>query len=340
MKKVSQPYKRPNHNGIWLRWFENGRKIRKSFPTKEIALAFRKEKFLELNSDIFSHKFTQPEILFSQVKEEYLKQFDLKGLSKESKAIAERAIERFEDIIKVKRMADINQRRVDRFIQSRIDAMGSNYSVNKDIARFKTFINWLVRRNYFFGKLDISLMKTKPVIRKALKDDEIRQILKACPSLAWIVRILFYLVTGLRKNDLESLCVSHINLESSEGDTTSIKTGKVYIDRPLPTALLPTLKKYIKSLDKNNPKLFQDKNVRKFWERIRNEAGLPTTCTIQKLRVTHNTILQKIGSVWAAQRSLEHSDKRVNEKFYTDLEALMFWKIQQLNPLVRKLLRK
>lgn len=116
-------------------------------------------------------------------------------------------------------------------------------------------------------------------------------------------------------------------------DTESIKTGKVYLSRPLPSAIIPALKSYVAGQIKRglslDTRLIPDKNIRHGWETIREKAKLPNI-TRQDLRVTFSTLIQKIGSIGAAQNLLEHSDSRVTETFYSDMELLLRWRVNQL----------
>ncbi len=292
-------------------------------------MIYRKKKYIELNMDVYGSS----NLPFEHVKEEYLKQYDLKGLAAESKKSATRTIERFEDMANPRTVADITQGRVDSFIQSRIKALGSNFSVNKDIGRLKAFINWLIRRGYYSGRLDISLMKTAAVIRKALTDDEIRSLLKACPSEAWQIRILLSLCTGLRAKDVDFLRINQIDLKRSTIDSESRKTGKVYLSRPIPVQLSPVLKRYVDRLIKSgvtsDSKLLPDTNIRKAWDAIRKQAGI-SSATRQKFRVTFSTWMQKLSGLESARDLLEHSSKKTTDDFYSDKELLLKIRVDRL----------
>jgi integrase len=117
-------------------------------------------------------------------------------------------------------------------------------------------------------------------------------------------------------------------------DMRAQKTGKVFINLPLPDALRPTLRKYLAG--RVGP-LFGDTNVRKAWDALRIRANLPKV-TRQDLRMTNSTFIQRIGSIGSAKTLLQHSSSRTTGEFYTDDEVVMRWKIQQLP--VREWLKK
>ena len=202
----------------------------------------------------------------------------------------------------------------------------SNYTINKNIGRLKTFFNWMKENKYHNGNITLAKLKTPKRIVKALTTKQIRALFKACPSKAWRIRILLSLVTGLRKSDIDSLLVSQINLQSATIDSKSQKTQKVFMGRPLPRSATGELHSYIKSLSKRQVRLFEDVNVRKNWDKIRGDSGI----TRQDLRITFSTLIQKIGSLRSAQTLLEHFDDRTTTEFYTDTELILRWKVNQL----------
>ncbi len=337
MHKVSRPYQINTYKGWLIRWYESGIQKYKTFPTKESANLFRADKIRELNPDIYGLKERLKEKTYDDAVKEYLNQrYDLKAMSPNSKREPVRVLEYFKDTIKPKTVTRINQDAVNRFVAARLRDGVSKWTVNKDIGVFRAFLNWLIFKEYHRGHIELSKVKAPPIVKKSLTDDEIRKLLKACPDKAWQMRILFGLVTGLRVKDTDNLLTSQINLKSALIDfTVARKTGKVCYDRPLPSALIPALKRYIKTLDKNDDRLFQSHlykhgNLRhQIWESIRDKAGLPDV-TRQDFRVTHSTRLQKIGSIATAQHSLQHFSAKTTGEYYTDWQVIMRWKVEQL----------
>jgi len=220
----------------------------------------------------------------------------------------------------------ITQRSMDLFILKLQSKNLSPYTIKKDIGRLKTFLAWMKEEQYNFGNINFPKIKTPKLQYKALTTTQIRQLFKRCPTPAWHCRILLSLVTGLRKNDVDSLDCSSIDLKQAKIDTVSKKTQKVYLGRPLPKAAIPELTSYLKSLPDKQIKLFDDRNVRKEWEKIRGN----TPITRQDLRRTFSTLIQKIGSIGSAKNLLEHYDSRTTTEFYTDQELILRWKVNQL----------
>jgi integrase len=204
----------------------------------------------------------------------------------------------------------------------------SRWTVNKDLGCLKAFIRWLIKRNYHNGKVEINFVKAPQIVHKALTDDEIKVLLKNCPTQTWKMRILLSLCTGLRAGDIDRLEVGQIDLQHATLTSISRKTGKTYQDRPIPFKLVPTLSEYTQKLPENTVKLLPDINIRKTWEAIRLKAGLPDV-TRQMFRVTFSVLIQKVGNIKTAQQLLEHYDRKTTEMFYSD-ESIIRWKIEQL----------
>jgi hypothetical protein len=53
MKKV-WIYKRKCIRGRWAGWYESGKRKTKALPSKALAKHFRKKKYAQLNSDVFT----------------------------------------------------------------------------------------------------------------------------------------------------------------------------------------------------------------------------------------------------------------------------------------------
>lgn len=325
-------YQRPGHKGYWVGWYENGNKKSKALPNKRLAEHFSHIKYQQLNSDVFISSIDIP---WSEIKKGFLERYDLEGLADNSKKVAERFLGRFENICKPRSSKSINLDMVEQYLLKRQkpDKDGkkfTNHTINKDIEIINTFVEWMKKKKFHPGDIKIKRLKTKGSTKKALTTDKIRALLGASETLAWTVRILLSLITGLRKTDIESLEKDWIDLQGSQIDTRSQKTGKVYIARPLPRAAMSVLTRHIATLPDDQVMLFTDTNVRKEWEYLRNRAKGCSSVTRQDLRVTFSTYMQKVGSIGSAQNLLEHSDKRVTENFYSDQELILRWKVNQL----------
>ena len=187
MKKVSKPFKRTDRKGFWLRWSDNGQKHLKQFNTRTEAEMYRKKKYIQLNLDVYGGESLD----WTVAKAEYLEKLVINGLSKYSIEETKRLMTRIENTINPQFTSDLNQKSVNGFIKSRIDAVKSKHTVNKDIARLRALLNFLKKQEYHNGKVDISLMKAPRTVKKALTTEQIRALLKACPSETWKMRILF-----------------------------------------------------------------------------------------------------------------------------------------------------
>lgn len=180
---------------------------------------------------------------------------------------------------------------------------------------------------YFYWIITI-MFASDSVSKKALTNDEIKKLIKACPSEIWKIRILLSLCTGIRKNDIDNLPDSAINLKLATLSYTAKKTGKVSMNTPLPKALIPALKKYLKDKPKASTKLLPDNNIRKTWDLIKTVSGV--NCTRHDFRVTFSTLMQKYSGIDIAKELLQHSSSKVTENHYSDKELLMRLRIEKL----------
>ena len=324
MRQLGEPYKRPSRGGWWLRWTDpvSHRRAVKSFPNKRLAEHFRSILYYRLNADVFVGVIN---IGLSAAIDEYLTKYKLRNLSPNSQRDAAFTLRRFLDWCGDGGTKFIGQRHFDGYI-SRRAAVISPHTLNKDIRNLKAFVGWARKARYITAEIELHKVKAPPIHHKALTTEQIRWLFSACPTAAWRVRILLSLVTGLRAGDIDRLKVADIDLDNAKIDTTSQKTGKVYIGRPLPVAALDELAGYLNGLDSGQVKLFADANVRKAWEKLRADSGI----TRQDLRRTFATLIQKVGSVGSAQALLEHCSPRTTMEFYTDRELLLHWRVNQL----------
>jgi hypothetical protein len=60
METMKKPwiYKRKNIKGWWVGWYESGKRKTKALPSKALAEHFRKIKYVQLNSDVFTGTVT------------------------------------------------------------------------------------------------------------------------------------------------------------------------------------------------------------------------------------------------------------------------------------------
>lgn len=276
---------------------------------------------------INDHVYTEIDLSWSDAIAEYLQTFDLRGLAAASKYEAEKTLTMFDRFCHPRSTAGVNQAMVDAFILDRQAQVKSNYTVNSTIQRLKTFLTFLQRRHYHPGGIDLVAMKTSAPVITALSNDQIRQIFDACPTIAWRCRILLSLTTGMRKRDIDELPITAIDLDMLVVNSKALKTGKVRYGRPLPDRARAPLKALLSAALRDQVGLFDDRNVRKTWDRIRIQ--LDFTVTRQQLRQTFATMVQTIAMP-TAQNLLDHSDQRITDRFYTDRDLVERWKVNQL----------
>lgn len=331
---LGQPFKREGKDGWWFRWTDPGTRKRRHrwFPNKGLADNFRSLLLYKRFADCIPGGL--PTTIESAEKE-YLESYDVRGCSAAAKAEARLTIAKFKESFGLLKTTAIRQADLDRFIVNRLDSGASRWTVNKDIGNLKAFLFWCRSRHYLSIEFTLKKVKVERQIKKALTTDQIRALLAACPSLAWRIRLLLSLTTGLRKNDLDGLPAASVDLKRMTLDVRAKKTGKVFVGLPLPNALRPILRKFLADTVQSHPipsnqgKLFTDQNVRKEWDALRARAGLKHV-TRKDLRVTASTLLQRIGSIGSAKTLLQHSSSRTTGEFYTDEEVVMRWKVNQM----------
>jgi len=62
-------YKRKQIKGWWIGWYESGKRKTKALPSKALAEHFRKIKYAQLNSDVFTGTVT---VDWNQIRDEYV----------------------------------------------------------------------------------------------------------------------------------------------------------------------------------------------------------------------------------------------------------------------------
>lgn len=295
----------------------------KQCNTKTEADHFANLQYMFVNDDVY----TAIDLPWEQLKQKYLLKYEIKGYSSGAKYEARRTLGNFERICGLPSSRQIKQDQIDHFILTRSDECRSKHSLNKDISRLRAFLNWMKKNRYHPGGIDIELVKAPPIVVNALTTPQIRSLIEACPDEQWRVRILISLITGLRAGDVDNLLFDEVNLETMSVRTVEQKTQK-FPWCPLPNAAKPILTAYKDSLPDKTAGFFTITNrstLDKQWRRFR-----PEPITRQDLRRTNKTLLQKIGSVGSIKELLGHSDHATTEKYYTDTELILRWKINQL----------
>lgn len=319
MKKVSKPFQKKGHKGWFIRWFDNKKQVTRCLPTKAIADHYRHIKYQELNFEVFRQAVS---MIWEDVKAIYLQRFDLEGLAVSTKKEARWFFNRFEKVFKPAETAQVTQRLIDNFIIARQKANVSPHTINKDIAKLKTFLAWLKEHNYHEGGIKLKAVKAPQLIRKALSDESIQQLLKRCPDDAWRLKVLLNLTTDTRKNDVDMLRVENVNLEEMKVEIIAQKTQthKILI-------IHSALKKLVEQqvAGRKEGYLFDGIDHRRQWSRF--SQGV----TRQELRVTNKTLLQMIGNLDSVRGLIGHADYATTKKYYSDIQLIEIWKTNQLD---------
>lgn len=115
-----------------------------------------------------------------------------------------------------------------------------------------------------------------------------------------------------------------VKLESAWLDTSEAKTWK-NLSQPIPEALNKELVEYSRNLLSDRPFFWQKINQQKLDEQFRGFR--PFKVTIQDLRKTYSTRIESTG---ISTLSLGHSSSQVTRKFYNDLDAIRYIRVNQL----------
>lgn len=318
MKKISEPFQIKDRKGFYIRWYENGKERKKHFNTKKEAEHYRHVQYMRLNNDVY----TVIDMPFDQVQKEYLATYDSRNLAKESKKVAERVLNKFVDICRPLTTKHLNKKLVDYYIEKRQKDKITGWTLNKDIGRLAAFFKWLKTSGYIQNEINLKLISIKtPPKSKALSDDQIKSLLKACPTTEWQLRILLGLCTGLRKIDLYHLKNADFDFENGTLSVYERKTGKNYTNY-IPDDLMPL----IKANKAQREYYFSARNSRWLDKQFRDFRPAKAI-TIQSLRKTFAT---RIETTSISTRMLNHSGTGITRKFYNDLDYIKYIRVNQL----------
>lgn len=326
MKKV-WVYKRTNINGWWVGWYESGKRKAKALPSKELAEHYKRIKYTQLNSDVFTGMVG---VDWQQMAEEYRESKKVQGVTEGTLYEIALSLRNFERLVGKCNSKQITQTNIDKFIIQRGNEV-KRPTLNKDIRNLKTFINWCRGNRYLNGKLKIKELKEDERSVKSLNNVEIKKLLaKAEPYPSIRMRILLALGTGLRRGDIESLKVGDLDFIQNCITTVSRKTGKSMGSRPVPTPVMTELREYVDKLDSERVRLFNDNFNYKRWKKICNDVGL-TGLKFHDLRKTFGSMLAQRGvSTAVTQRLLEHSSSTLTNKIYTNVDPVLRQSVDRL----------
>jgi len=224
----------------------------------------------------------------------------------------------------------IAQNNIDKFILQRGTEI-KRTTLNKDIRNPRTFVNWCREKRYLNGSIKIRELKEEERPVKLLNDAQIKKLMSVAefyPTMK--IRILLALGTGLRLGDIESLKIADIDFGSNYITATSRKTRKSMGSRPVSTAVMTELSRYVCELDSGQEKLFKDNFSYKRWRKICQKAEL-ADLKFHDLRKTFGSMLAQNGiSTAVTQRLLEHSSSRLTNKVYTNVDPVLRRSVEQL----------
>ena len=294
MRKVSEPFRRKDRPGWWIRWFNGGQKHHKSFRTKTEAALYRNLLYQELNRDVFQ----AIQIPFGQARDRFLDYCAASNLARSSVNEYKYTFRQFADCCpEVCQSSDLTSAAVSRFVTERL-AVVAPYTVKKQIVQLKTVHKWLDDNGFAVGRVvwpKIRPRATKP--KRTLDRDQVPVILGRCRDEKEKLAFLSLLCSGLRAGDLD--CVTRWTDATLSGD--QIKTGRPF-SVPIPQKLADRLdRSRVESL----------KIGRKRWEAI-----LDGICTRHDLRRTFASWLAAVDNTDLASGLLGHTNTRVTKEFY------------------------
>ena len=308
-------------------WYESCKRKTKALPNKALAEHFRRIKYAQLNSDVFTGTVT---IDWKQMVEEY--QHSKKVAGNKDFSIYEIALtfRHFERLVGRCNSKQITQNAIDKFILDRGQET-KRTTVNKDIRNIRAFINWCRENRYVNGEIKLKLLKEDERPVKSLTNTQIKKLLSAFkPYQTMRMRILLAFGTGLRRGDIELLSVSDLDFENSYVTTRSIKTRKSMGSRPVPVPIMAEIKKYISGLDPEQDKIFVDCFKQYRWNKIREKLGLGDF-KFHDLRKTFGSVFaQNDVSTAVVQRLLEHSSPDLTNKVYTNVDPALRQAVDQI----------
>ena len=320
-------YKRKGVKGGWVGWYESGKRKTKALPSKALAEHFRKIKYAQLNSDVFTGTVT---VDWNQIRDEYVHSKKVAGYVEASIYEAALTLRHFERIIGRCNSKQITQNAIDKFILERGKEIVRS-TLNKDIRNLRAFVRWCRKNRYANGEIEIKELKEdeKPV--KSLSNTQIKKLLSACKRHQTLrMRILLALGTGLRLRDIEPWRISDIEFENNSVTTRSKKTRKSMGSRPVPVPIMAELKKYVSGLDTKQEKIFNDNFSRYWWTKIRKKLGL-ADYTFHDLRKTFGSVLAQRGvSTAVIQKLLEHSSPDLTNRVYTNVDPVLRHAVDQI----------
>jgi len=236
----------------------------------------------------------------------------------------------FQRVTTIEYIEDVDQHCVDSFfVYGQQERIWSPHTVTTYHKSLNVFFDWCVHREYIDKNYtqSIRLPKPKTVPRKALTQKQAHYLLKVVhnypyPSLFLQKRndaiFTMFLFTGLRKNELLSLCCEDIDVHNSLIHIRNAKGG-TYRVIPICSTLMTYLRKYLKERRRlkkkcpyfftsfNRDAQFTDSGLKHLMKNIRDTAGI--YFTIHILRHTFATLMLQGGcNIYDLSKLLGHQN--------------------------------
>jgi len=220
MKKV-WIYKRKRIKG----WYESGKRKTKALPSKALAEHFRKIKYTQLNSDVFTGIVS---VDWSQMRDEYVHSKKVAGSVEASIYEVALTLRHFERLVGRCNSKQITQSAIDKYILKRGKEVIRS-TVNKDIRNLRAFVRWCRRNRYVNGEIQVKELKEDERPVKSLSNTQIKKLLLTSkPYKTMWMRILLALGTGLRLRDIETWRFSDIDFENTMLLRGAKRPGRVW----------------------------------------------------------------------------------------------------------------
>jgi integrase len=262
--------------------------------------------------------------------EEYRRYKQVEGLAEASLYEIQLTLRNFKRTVGLSSSKGITQQAVDAFVLKRGEEVGGN-TLNKDIRNVHAFLNWAAKNRFVPSGLEIKKVKVpqKPVV--SLSPRQVRDLLVVAERYPTIrLRVVLAVTTGLRRGDIEAICIGDVHFDRNTIATRNRKAGKAMAERPVPEQVMMELSDHVAKLPDGQERLFLDRFTSKKWNRVRERVGMPKL-KFHDLRKTFASLLAQRGvSTAVTQRLLEHSTPQLTNDVYTNVDPVLRQAISQL----------
>jgi integrase len=313
-------YKRRGIPGWWCGWYQGGRKRAKALPSKALARHYCQIKYTQLNSDVFTGAVNAD---WHQMVEDYRQAKQIGGIREVSIYEAMLTLGHVKRLTRIDSSKGLTQAVLDQFILARSQEIQKS-TLNKDIRNLSAFLNWAFKSRFVTSGLQVKKVKVpqKPVV--ALSPAQVKELLTAASRYpTQRSRVLLAVTTGLRRGDIEAICIGDIHFDRNTITTRNRKAGKAMAERPIPEEVVTELSNHVAALRDGQEKLFTDKFSPKKWKKICRLAAVPGL-KFHDLRKTFASLLAQRGvSTAVTQRLLEHSSPQLTNDVYTNVDPAL-----------------